>query len=339
MTDPPFDQRKLERYLVDQGICRPGATLRRIGDGHSNLTYLVDDGTRRVVVRRPPPPPIPPGGHDVLREARIQRALADTAVPIAPILAIEATGTVMESPFYVMEYLDGVVASTTTPATLDNLDGRRGLAETLVDTLAELHRVDYRAAGLDDFGTPSANVERHIRRFARIVDPDGSGPRGELGELLDWLIEHAPAPPRATIVHGDYRLGNVMLARNPPARILAVLDWELATIGDPLRDLGYFLATYAVPGEPLHALTELSAATLAPGYPDRRTLLDRYARAVGLQIPDVGWYIALALWKLAVLFEYQGRRFRAGVGDPYYGRPDLVRELLRAAGNATTGAQ
>lgn len=339
MSTPPFDLDALQRYLRDQGICGRPITLRRIGDGHSNLTYLVDDGEHRVVVRRPPPPPIPPGGHDVLREARIQRTLAGAAVPVPTILAAEDAGPVMDAPFYVMAHLDGVVATTDTPEAIDNPADRLGLAETLVDTLAELHAVDYRAAGLEDFGRPSSDVERHLRRFSRIVDPDGRGrPGGELGALLDDLVRTAPEPQPPTIVHGDYRLGNVMIAAEAPPRILAVLDWELATIGDPLRDLGYFLATYAVPGEPPHSLTAMSAATLADGYPSRQALARRYADHTGRDVSDVSWYMGMALWKLAVLFEYQSRRVSQGIGDRYYAQPGLVEELLTAARHVRTGA-
>ena len=338
MTTPPFDLGALETYLRDREICRGPVTLRRIGDGHSNLTYLVDDGDRRVVLRRPPLPPIPPGGHDVVREARIQRALADTPVPVPTILAVEDGGPVMDAPFYVMDYLDGFVVTTRTPEPLDNPTDRLGLAEALVDTLAELHRVDYRVVGLEDFGRPATNVARHLRRFSRIIDPEDQGLAGELGALLDWLVRDPPTPQPPTIVHGDFRLGNVMIAPGAPPRILAVLDWELATIGDPLRDLGYFLATYAVPREPLHGLTTLGTATLEDGYPSRASLAERYARSSGRGLSDITWYVAMALWKLAVLFEYQCRRVAHGVGDEYYARPGLVDELLSAARHVTTGA-
>jgi aminoglycoside phosphotransferase (APT) family kinase protein len=273
-----------------------------------------------------------------MREARVQQALEESPVPVPRILAAD-TEDVMGVPFYVMEHLDGIVATTHTPPSLDTHAGRVSLAEALVDTLAALHRVDYVAAGLQDFGRPSSDVERHLRRFSRIVDPDEQGLDGELGALLDWLIDDPPAAAAPAIVHGDFRLGNVMLAPGPPARILAVLDWELATISDPLRDLGYFLATYAVNEEPLHALTAMSAATLADGYPPRTQLAERYAAAAGIEVPNVEWYRAMALWKLAVLFEYQRRRVADGIGDDYYAQPGMVEGFLAAARPITTGAR
>jgi aminoglycoside phosphotransferase (APT) family kinase protein len=334
---PPFDRADLERYLRDHNLCEGPITLHRVGHGHSNLTYLVDDGHHRVVVRRPPPPPIPPGGHDVLREAGIQRALADSGVPVPTILATEAAGTVMDSPFYVMSYVNGVVATTDTPHVIDNPADRRRLAETMLDTLAHLHTVDYRAAGLEDFGRPSTDMKRHLRRFSRVLDPEGHGLDGELGDLLEELIDNAPVQQSTTIVHGDFRLGNLMLATDAPPKILAVLDWELATIGDPLRDLGYFLATYAVPGESPHALTAMSSASLADGYPGRHELAQRYATRSGRELTQIDWYLRMALWKVAVLFEYQTRRVAQGIGDPYYAQPGLVKDLITATRHITAG--
>jgi aminoglycoside phosphotransferase (APT) family kinase protein len=326
----------LEEYLWDAGLLRGPITERcPIGDGHSNVTELVSDGSARLVVRRPPPPPLPPGAHDVVREARIQRALQDSGVPIPRILAVEETGEVVGQPFYVMGHLDGIVVTDLAPEALDEAS----VAYALVDTLAALHRVDHVAVGLGDLARPSGDVAGHLRRFARMIDPDEHGLDGELGALMGWLCADPPLPAAATIVHGDYRLGNVMLAAEPPARILAVLDWELASIGDPLRDLGYLLATYAVPGEPLHALTELSRATLFGRWPARAELADRYAEATGTDVAAVGWYEAMALWKLAVLFEYQRRRFADGIGDEFYAQPGLVEGFLSAARQIAEGAR
>lgn len=335
MSVPPFDVSRLgDRLLAADVLTGPIHTLRRIGDGHSNLTYAVSDGGRAVVVRRPPPPPVPPGANDVLREARIQQALAGTAVPVPRILAVDDTCTVMDVPFYVMELLDGDVATTVLPAALDDDAGRRGLGEALIDVLAAVHGVDWQAVGLGDLGRPDGFLERQLRKLPRLVaDTDGAVPAcfTELGERL---AADMPESGPATIVHGDLRLGNVMLARTSPARILGVLDWELAAIGDPLADVGYTLATYAVPDEPLHALTALSTATLAPGFPSREELADRYAAATGRDVSALPWYQALALWKLALLFEYGRRRAAGPGGDPYYATPGLVDGLLTAAHRA-----
>jgi aminoglycoside phosphotransferase (APT) family kinase protein len=337
MTPLPFDIDALKRVLRDRGLLEGAVSIEPIGDGHSNLTYALADAGRRIVLRRPPAGPLPPGGHDVVREARIQQALAGSGVPVAPILLVDDSREVMDVPFYVMAHLDGTVATTATPTGLDNPADRLAIAEALIDALASLHKVDVSAVGLQDLGRPSAAVERHLRRFARLADPEERGLPGELGALLDWLVDSAPVPAAPTIVHGDFRLGNVMLAWGAPARVLAVFDWELATLGDPLRDLGYFLATYAVPDEELHALTEMSSATVADGYPSRDRLAARYAAQTGADLTEVSWYMAMALWKLAILFEYQRLRLAAGSGDPYYARPGLVEGLLAAARPMTTG--
>jgi aminoglycoside phosphotransferase (APT) family kinase protein len=326
--------RALETYLRGEGILAgPIATSRRIGEGHSNVTELVGDGRSTVVVRRPPPPPWPPGAHDVVREARIQSALHDSMVPVPQILAIEDSGDVLGQPFYVMAHVAGIVVTDSAPSSLEG----SGIAAALIDTLAALHRVDYVAVGLGGLGRPGRDVASHLRRFAQMIDADGHGLDGDLGSVQAWLCKDPPVPARLAIVHGDYRLGNVMFAATPPARILAVLDWELASIGDPLRDLGYLLATYAVPNEPLNALTGMSRAALAGGWPNRRELADRYARATGVDVSAVSWYEAMALWKLAVMFEYQRRRVADGIGDEFYAKPGLVEEFLAAAGAITEG--
>ena len=161
---------------------------------------------------------------------------------------------------------------------------------------------------------------------------DGQGrPPPDFAEIDAWLGEHVPPESGASIVHNDYRLGNVILAPEPPGRIAAVLDWELATIGDPLFDLGYFLASYPVPGEPFTPTGRMGTAVLEPGYPSRAELAQRYAAATGRDLVDLSWYTALALWKLAVLYEYGSRRAASGHGDPYYQDPALVRSFLDAA--------
>jgi len=306
-----LDLGALEGFLRARGLCDGPVTAHRIGDGHSNLTYLVTDGTNSVVVRRPPPPPIPPGAHDVLREAAFIGALAGTDVPVPSVLATDDRG-----PFFVMSYVDGPVVTTATPPGLD----RRVIGESLVDSLAALHAVDWRAAGLT--GRPEGFNTRHVRRLRPLV-ADAAQPA--FAELGDWLTHNAPPESGATIVHNDYRLGNVILT--PPGRVAAILDWELATIGDPLFDLAYFLASWPEPGERLTPTVELGRAALEPGYPSRADLGARYAERTGRDLANLAWYTVLALWKLAVLYEYSHRKAL----DPYYADPALVQSFLTAA--------
>jgi aminoglycoside phosphotransferase (APT) family kinase protein len=325
---------RLGEFLRRRGICRGPLTARPVGDGHSNLTYVVSDGQRRVVVRRPPPPPLPPGAHDVLREATLMRALAGSAVPVPDVLATAEAGEVIDAPFYVMNFVAGPIATTGTPAALGSPADRRRIGEALVDTLVSLHAVDWRAAGLASLGHPEGFNARHLRRMGRLVaDADGQPPP-EFAGIGAWLGAHVPPESGASIVHNDYRLGNVILAPEPPGRIAAVLDWELATIGDPLFDLGYFLASYPAAGEPHTPTGRLGTAVLEPGYPGRDELAQRYAAATGCDLANLKWYTALALWKLAVLYEYGRRRAASGHGDPYYQNPALVRSFLDAAHRA-----
>ena len=313
----------LERFLA--GIVDGPLTVRRIGDGHSNLTYLVS-GSRSVVVRRPPPPPLPPGAHDVLREARLLRGLAGTAVPVPEVLATAEAGEVIDSPLYVMSHVPGPVVTTRTPPEL--LGRGREIGESLVDTLAALHSVDWRAAGLAEMGRPQGFNRRHLQRMGRLV----ADPPPGFAEVEGWLGAHVPDESGATLVHNDFRLGNVILG--PDGRVAAVLDWELATLGDPLFDVGYFLASWPAAGEPLTPTAGMGTAVLEPGYPTRAELAERYAVATGRDVGGLRWYTTMALWKLAVLYEYSHRRTLTGNGDPYYADPALVGSFLDAARSA-----
>jgi aminoglycoside phosphotransferase (APT) family kinase protein len=324
----------LEGFLGELGLCHGPLTSRKIGDGHSNLTFLVSDGERAFVVRRPPPPPTPPGAHDVLREARLMSAVPGTGVPGPDVLGVGQAGEVIDVPFFVMSYMPGPVVTTTTPAPLDTRASRRAIGEALIDTLAALHAVDWRARGLGDFGRPEGFNERHFRRMGRLVAAaDGSPPEG-FEQIDEWLAAHVPAEAGASIVHNDFRLGNVILGPNEPGRIISVLDWELATIGDPLFDVGYFLASCPVDGEELTPTGELGTALLEPGYPSRDELTQRYAAITGLDMSNLGWYTAMVQWKLAVLYEYGRRRAVAGHGDQYYADGAHVRSFLSAAHRA-----
>jgi aminoglycoside phosphotransferase (APT) family kinase protein len=316
----------LEGFLRDRGLCAGSLTATPIGDGHSNLTDLVSDGRTRVIVRRPPPPPVPPGANDVLREARIVAALAGTGVPVPEVLATAVAGEVVDSPFAVTSYVAGPVVTAATPPALASC--RREIGESLVDTLAALHAVDRQAAGLGDLGRPEGFNLRHLRRIrGLVVDETAFAP------VQAWLERNAPPESGVAILHNDYRLGNVILGAEPPGRVVAVLDWELATVGDPLFDVGYLLASYPEPGEPLVPTAALGAAVLEEGWPTRAELAARYAAATGRDLSGLAWYTVLALWKLAVLFDHSRRRGT----DPYYDDPVLVRSFLDAAHHASVG--
>jgi aminoglycoside phosphotransferase (APT) family kinase protein len=327
----PDARARLAAFLGERGILGGTISTRPIGDGHSNLTFLVTDGSRHVVVRRPPPPPVPPGAHDMLREARLLSALAGTRVPVATVLAIAQADEVVDVPLYVMSHVAGPVVTVRTPDALATPEQRRSIGLAMVDTLAALHQVDWRAGGLADLGRPEGFNARHLRRMAALVADEQGRVPAEFADVHDWLTESVPPESGASVIHNDYRLGNLILEPGGPGRINAVLDWELATIGDPLFDLGYFLAAQPVPGEPLTPTQELGIALLEDGYPPREELAERYATATGADLSHLAWYTTLALWKLAALYEYGRRRAVRGVGDQYYRDASLVRSFLDAA--------
>jgi len=304
----------LRDWLDRTGLGSGSLTATRIGEGQSNVTFLVErgDGTR-FVLRRPPRPPLPPSAHDMLREATVQRALR-SAARVPEILAVCEDESVLGVRFYVMAFVSGDVITAVVPAPLDEPPGRAAIAAELVDALAEIHDVDFVAAGLESFGKATGYLERQVRRFAGLWEVNATRELPQVAELATWLEANRPESDSATVVHGDYRLGNVVLAAGAPARLAAVLDWELATIGDPLADVGYLVSTWA--GSPL----ALTPVTRLAGFPGRDELADLYEERSGRSMRRLGWYEALALWKSAVFCEaIYGRYLRGerGADDPF----------------------
>jgi aminoglycoside phosphotransferase (APT) family kinase protein len=339
MELPPLVVREpLEAFLDEHGIGSGRLEVERIGDGHSNITFLVRRGDARLVLRRPPRPPLPPSAHDVLREARLLRALASTPVRVPPVLASCDDDSVLGVPFYVMEEVRGTVISGPIPPALDNPVETRRISEEMVDRLVEVHAVDWRACGLEGYGRPTGYLERQLRRFGGLWEHNKTRELPVVDEVGEWLAANMPESPASTIVHGDYRLGNVMLASEPPARLVAIFDWELSTIGDPLADLGYFTVTWAEAGDAEDmSFSSLSAATRRPGFLTRDELIARYEERSGRSMSALGWYQALALWKAAVFMEGNYRRYTMGASDDQYlalfdeGVPALARKAREVA--------
>jgi aminoglycoside phosphotransferase (APT) family kinase protein len=293
---------------------------RVIGDGHSNVTYLLRRGEERLVLRRPPRGPLPPSAHDVLREARLLGALAPLGFRVPEVLATCEDETVIGAPFYVMPFVEGHVLTEALPDQLGADRGPRRIAEELVDCLVELHAIDFEAAGLVDFGRADGYLERQLKRFSGLLELNATRPLPDLERVAEWLAANLPDSPTPTLVHGDYRLGNVMYAPAEP-RLVAVLDWEMATIGDPLADLGYMTAMWAQTEDPHNAVGDLSSITRLPGFPDRDFLAQRYAIATGLSVDALPWYQVLAIWKAAIFLEGSYKRFNDGTtSDAYFAR-------------------
>ncbi|WP_395244867.1 phosphotransferase family protein [Agromyces sp. MMS24-K17] len=312
-TPPLLAPDAVRAFLDEHGIGTGAGPIEatRIGDGQSNLTYLVARGGERVVLRRGPRPPYPPSAHDMLREARILDLLAPTGLPVPRVRAVCDDESVLGVPFYVMDLVPGIVIGDELPAAFDAAEDRRGLAEAAVDALAALHRVDVASGPLASIGRPAGFLERQVSRFASLWPGNTTRQVDGFDEVAGWLAAHVPASGRAAVVHGDFRIGNLLYRPAGPPTVAAILDWEMATLGDPLADLGYFLATYAEAGSPPTPL-DLTPVTRLPGFPTRAELADRYERASGVAVHDLDWYQAFALWKGAVFCEAIHTRWLRG---------------------------
>ena len=335
---PLIVRRPLADYLDAHGLGSGELEAEPIGEGHSNVTYLLRRGDERFVLRRPPRPPLPPSAHDVLREARLLEAVRDADVRTPEVLAACDDESVIGVPFYVMRYVEGTVITGTVPDALDTPEERRRISLELVDALAEMHAVDWRAAGLEGFGKPTGYLDRQLRRFNGLWEHNKTRELPLVQEVGEWLAAHKPESPDATIVHGDYRLGNTMFADAAPARLVAIFDWEMATIGDPLADLGYMTATWSEPdARGKQTMFDLLTVTHAEGFLTRDELVARYEERSGRSMSDLRWYQALAIWKAAVFMEGNYKRSLAGTtDDPYLKLFDEgVPQLAEAAHDIT----
>jgi aminoglycoside phosphotransferase (APT) family kinase protein len=309
---PLIVEENVEAFLDAHGLGSGPVTATRIGDGGgSNFTFLIERGDDRFVLRRPPRPPLPPSAHDMVREARLQQAIRSGGFTrLAEILAVCDDDTVIGVPFYVMRYLDGHVITQELPPGLNEPAARHALGLDLVDTLAEIHSADVSTPALAAFQRAGSYLERQVRRFTDLWQINKTRELPHVDEVARRLAAQIPEPLPPTVVHGDYRLGNMMVSRAAPTRILAVLDWEMGAIGDPRADVGYLLATYSEPGGRSSPLGS-SPVTAEPGFPSRTELVERYGR----EVEPLGWFEALALWKAAVFCEaIYGRYIRGELG-------------------------
>jgi aminoglycoside phosphotransferase (APT) family kinase protein len=329
----------LTEFLDEHGLGSGELRVEPVGDGHSNVTYAIrrDDDTE-VIVRRPPRPPLPPSAHDVLREARVLRALEGKA-RVPRVLAV-SEGGVIGCPFYVMEREQGHVITTSVPPELDSVEDRRRMGCELVDALVEVHAIDWQAAGLEGFGKPTGYLERQLKRFLGLWEHNKMREIPAVETVADWLKANFPDSGRSTVVHGDYRLGNTMFAPAAPARLNAIFDWEMSTIGDPLADLGYMCTIWIDRGDPSMGMFELNGITREEGFPLRAELIARYEERSGRSMTDIRWYQTLALWKSVVFMEGNFKRAQAGAtDDPYLkGFGEGVMQLAARAEALTRGA-
>jgi aminoglycoside phosphotransferase (APT) family kinase protein len=311
VTVPGADPSVLGPYLAaewgDERWREP--TVEVVAGGRSNLTYFVSSPAGSVVLRRPPLRAVRPTAHDMAREHRVLSGLAGTPVPVPRPLLLCADPAVLGAPFYLMERVDGVIARSTLPAGYaDSPAEREAMTRALVDVLADLHAVDPPAVGLQDFGRPEGYLARQMRRWAGEWQALRSGDLPVVDALADELARGLPEPAGASIVHGDYRLDNVVLDPADPSRVAAVLDWEMSTLGDPLADLGLLLVYW----QPDRAAAVTPSVTDLPGFPDRAALVERYAARTGADVSALPWYVAFGHFKLAVVVAGIVARQRAG---------------------------
>jgi aminoglycoside phosphotransferase (APT) family kinase protein len=326
--------------------------------GHSNETLFVTWGDRDLVLRRPPPGETAETAHDVLREYRVVDALQETAVPVPPTVLSCDEHDVLGADFYVMDRVAGDVLRDDEPERFATPEHRRRVGEELVDGLAAIHRVDYDAVGLGDLGHPEGYTERQVERWSQqvtwafqVTADDREVPA--LYEVTEWLQANVPDDHPHALVHGDYKLDNVMFGparrdaprdgrageareAGTPPDLAAVFDWEMSTLGDPRADLGWLLAYWRDPGDPAPAVPELEATFMErDGYPTRRELVARYEDRTGVAYAHDRFYRTLAIYKLCALGEMFYRRHLEGnADDPLYPRmaervPALADRALR----------
>ncbi|WP_329389540.1 phosphotransferase family protein [Streptomyces sp. NBC_01716] len=320
---PGLDPERLRGHLDRErpGLVGGPLSARLIEGGRSNLTYLIGDGTHEWVVRRPPLGHVLATAHDMTREFRVISALHPTAVPVPGPLLLCEDPDVLGAPFYVMEYVAGTPYRTAEQLAPLGPDRTRTALLGLVDTLVELHAVDPAAVGLADFGRPEGFLDRQLRRWAKQLDASRNRDLPGIDELHAALGRSLPGSPAPTVVHGDYRLDNVLLGDDD--RIKAVLDWEMSTLGDPLTDLG-LLVMYSAPLEITGS--PISTTAGAAGHPDPAELVERYAAGSGRDTSAIAWYTAFAWFKLAVILEGIHYRYTLGrtVGGGFERIGDLV---------------
>jgi aminoglycoside phosphotransferase (APT) family kinase protein len=310
-----FDLAAVERYLRDHIGDLPEGELevRQFPSGASNLTYLLKIGDWEGVLRRPPLGPVPPKAHDMGRESHVLARLHE-AYPLAPKPYFFCDDeSVIGAPFYVMERRAGVVVDDSFPEGVEPNPGLcRGMSRLVADPLAELHAVDPNEAGLGDLGRPEGFLERQVRSWIGRYDKAKTDEIAEVGPIVRWLADRIPESPEPTIIHNDYKLNNLILNPEDLTDVRAVLDWEMATVGDPLFDLAVSLSYWTEPTDPEDLKEVMPTVTSIPGFMTREEYMERYAKKSGRDLSDMHWYMVFGYFKLAVILQQIYARWKKG---------------------------
>ena len=300
--DERFDEQAVEAFLRGKlpGTENP-LTVRQFGGGAANLTYLLDYGSHEYVLRRPPLGPVAPSAHDMARESKVLLRLWK-AFPLAPRAYLFSDDeTIVGAPFFIMERRQGTVVRLAIPPAYDAWsDAPARMSIALVEALSDLHAVDYEAIGLGDLGRPAGFIRRQIEGWWRRWQAARLEELQEMDAVYNWLRENKPPESAPSLVHNDYKLDNVMLDADDPGRIVAVFDWDMCTLGDPLSDVGALLAWWCLPDDPPHFRT-MAMMPLDDRFLRRQQLIDHYAQHSGRDLSHIHFYHALSLFRVTVI--------------------------------------
>lgn len=309
-----LDWKTIENYLRRQNITENPSPLEveQFSAGYSNLTYYIRIGDWKAVLRRPPFGPIPPKAHDMKREFEILKKISRFFPPAPkPYLYCEDP-TIMDRHFYVMEKKDGIVIDKVMPEEFKSIpESGKLISKAVVNTLTQLHEIDYKEAGLETLGYPEGFLSRQVHGWIKRYNNAKTDEIPGVKELEKWLVDNIPNSPPATIVHCDYKLNNMMFAHDNPGKVIALFDWELSTIGDPLTDVGALLAYWEQEDDPYTGLVSVSREK-EYGFFNRREMLESYANQSGRDVSNIDYYLAFAFYKIAGILQQIYYRWKIG---------------------------
>jgi aminoglycoside phosphotransferase (APT) family kinase protein len=331
-----FDTEKVEQYLRDhiKGLVEGTLQVRQFPSGASNLTYLLRIGDWEGVLRRPPFGPVPPKAHDMKRESSLLQHINPVFL-LAPKPYFYCDDTaILGAPFYVMERRQGVVVDRSfPPGVTPTLELCEQMSHTVIDTLVQIHAIDWQAAGLDTFGHPPGFLERQVKGWIERYHRAKTDDIPQVEALTNWFLSHIPQSPTPTLIHNDFKLNNMMLDEHDLTHAVAVFDWEMATIGDPLFDLAVSLSYWATAGDPDILKTILPTVTWQPGFVSRETFMEFYAQKSSRDLSSMDFYMIFAYFKLAVIIQQIYVRWKRGqTQDERFGAfGDRVQMLIEYA--------